>query len=371
MPEPEKLVIEMLPAEYGECLWVECRRGSEVHRLLIDGGTPGTAGRLLKRIQELPGRRPHFDILAVSHIDADHIGGIVGLIEDEDFGAHFADIWFNGFQHLPKPTGKTRDFQQGETLTAALTGRVTNHPLPWNKAFSGKAVARPDDHPKTGKCLVDPPVYRTEWGLQITLLSPTTKRLISLSRGWNGYLQKLRAGESSLQTYQPRTRGIETTDDLEKLAAVESNKDATAPNGSSIAFLLEFGGHSCLFAADAFATVLYPALSWIARSRGLERLEIDAFKLPHHGSRGNVLSPLFDVVRAKNYLVSTSGARFEHPDDEAIARVITLGGPGHTIWFNYSSPQTLKWAEKRFTSRYEYGTEYPKSAAGGVTLELS
>jgi hypothetical protein len=364
---PEQLSIEMLPAEYGDCLWIECHRDDEVHRILIDGGPPDTAPLLQQRLAQLT--PPAFDLLVISHLDADHIGGIVELLAGGTLPAAFSDIWFNGFQHLPAP-GAARDFAQAETLTAALTGESGAGELTWNLAWNGKAVVRSDDNVKTARSLTDPPAVETPWGLRITLLSPTPKRLSALWRGWDAYLSEVRAGQPSLQTYQQRGRSLESAPDLETLAAVQSTKDATPPNGSSIAFLLEYGGRSCLFAADAFATVLGPALASLAASRGVPRLDIDAFKIPHHGSQGNVLPQLFDLVRARHYLISTSGARFGHPHDESMARIITLGGPDQTIWFNYANPHTRRWADPALLARYHYEVRYPSEPAGGITLTL-
>jgi beta-lactamase superfamily II metal-dependent hydrolase len=362
----EQLTIEMLPAEYGDCLWVECCKGTEMHRILIDGGPPATAPLLRRRMEELS--PPKFDLLVVSHLDADHIGGIVELLADGKLPATFADVWFNGFQHLPPPP-ESRDFAQAETLTMALTGNSGAGELPWNLAWERDAVVRSNDNPTTARSLEELPAIETDWGLRITLLSPTPRRLAALWRGWDAFIRAARAGESSQQTYQQRGRSLETAPDLETLAAVKSSRDNTPPNGSSIAFLLEYGGRSCLFAADAFATVLGPALATLAASRGVERLEIDAFKIPHHGSQANVLPQLFDLVRARHYLISTSGARFGHPHDEAMARIITLGGPGQTIWFNYATAHTTRWADKSLLSRYHYDVRIA-DPTGGITIAL-
>ena len=363
---PDQLSIEMLPAEYGDCLWVECRSDREVHRLLIDGGPPDTASLLRQRIEPLTPAQ--FDLLVVSHLDADHIGGIVGFISSETSPVVFHDVWFNGYQHLP--TAPPRDFAQADALTQALNGQSGNLKLGWNVAWQGRAVVRSDDDPVSATSLASLPVKETPWGLRITLLSPTPKRLAALWRGWDAYMREVQAGQSSTQPYQQRGRSLELLPDLAQLAATHSTRDNTPPNGSSIAFLLEYGGKSCLFAADAFATVLYPALATLAQSRGVKRLEIDAFKIPHHGSQANVLPQLFEFVRARHYLVSTSGARFEHPHDAAMARIITLGGPGQTIWFNYHSDRTARWGQKSLLDRYQYQVEYPASNTAGITLTL-
>lgn len=218
--------------------------------------------------------------------------------------------------------------------------------------------------------MADPPSITLPWGATLTLLSPTPKRLTALWAGWEKFLRAARNGERSPQTYQERARSAKAAVDLEALAAEPSKKDDTAPNGSSIAFLFEYSTFRALFAGDAFSTVLYPALARVARSRREPVLELDLFKIPHHGSQANVLLPLFDVVRAKHYLVSTNGAHFEHPDDQAIARVITHGGPGHTLWFNYANDRTLRWNDPQAQSRYGYRTEYPQTASGGNVLSF-
>ena len=97
-------------------------------------------------------------------------------------------------------------------------------------------------------------------------------------------------------------------------------------NGSSIALLLEHRGASVLLAADVFAPVLASALKAIAQHRGATLpLQLDAFKLSHHGSQGNITAELFECLQARHYVVSTNGANFGHPDDTAIVRPFCLG----------------------------------------------
>ena len=65
--------IEMLPAAHGDCLWLEYGTGESAHRILIDGGPSHCYPALRERILHLaPGNR-RFDLLVVTHIDADHI----------------------------------------------------------------------------------------------------------------------------------------------------------------------------------------------------------------------------------------------------------------------------------------------------------
>ena len=49
--------IEMLPAQHGDCLWIEYGDTSATHRWLVDCGTQPTAAELRRRVESLPKKR--------------------------------------------------------------------------------------------------------------------------------------------------------------------------------------------------------------------------------------------------------------------------------------------------------------------------
>ena len=103
---------------------------------------------------------------------------------------------------------------------------------------------------------------------------------------------------------------------------------------------------------------------WALATRG-EPVVVDAVKLPHHGSLKNVSAKLLTVVSTKQFLVSTSGELFGHPDDEAEAGAVTAGGTGATLWFNYPPTVTTeRWADRVLADRYELTARfvYPDAA---------
>lgn len=379
------LTLQVLPAEQGDCLLLTCRAGAREHHLLIDAGVPATATLLAERLRECSVRR--LELLVVSHIDTDHIGGMVRLLRDPGFDCEVADAWFNGYRHLPRSRSETgvRGLPDAERLTAALTGTAGGRELPWNALFGQRAVARADDDARTGDTTAPLPCVELPFGMRITLLSPTPKRLDALYKGWDGYLHGLRAELPSTSEQEAVSAAGTRGGSLEDLAARKTSNDRAPPNGSSIAFLAEYSGRSILFAADAFPTVLYPALLRLARERAglpadadeadVPPLHVDVFKLPHHGSRANVAGPLFDVVRADHYVVSTSGKVFGHPDEEAMARVILRGRPlsgkRHTLWFNYVSGTTRRWLDESLKRRYDFATAGAETEGPrGATIAL-
>ena len=133
------LTIEMLPARHGDALWLEWGEPDDRHRMLIDGGPKSAVDHVRQRIEQLdPGDR-NLDLLIVTHIDLDHIAGVIELLEDRSLGLSFHDIWFNDRRHLPADAS-TRGAIQGEYLA----GQLTAGKQPWNAAFEQQAVQVPD-----------------------------------------------------------------------------------------------------------------------------------------------------------------------------------------------------------------------------------
>ena len=98
------ITLDVLPAGRGDCLWVECARaGLPPWRMLIDGGLPNCYPLLRQRLKALAVAGPVFiDLVVVSHIDSDHIGGLLPLFAEDEIELKFGDIWFNGLPQLPE-----------------------------------------------------------------------------------------------------------------------------------------------------------------------------------------------------------------------------------------------------------------------------
>lgn len=394
--DEEAITLEVLPAGYGDCLLLSCwqpatrlpggpsRRSPSraaqpgTWRMLIDTGPDECYPSLRRRLLALPvgsnGRR-RLDLFVVSHIDHDHIGGAKLLLEDRELALDFGDVWFNAPAALMPATvraSRTRGVAEGRDL-ASLLGADTQA-LNWNVAFAGRQALVPDDGFSQVE-IFDPLAPR------ITLLSPTSARLQALERVWDRELKKLRNREhdgSADDKVAGRRRDAAMLD-VESLAARVTPEDTAVPNGSSVALLVEHRGASVLLAADAFPGVLLGSLEALARSRSQARLMVDAHKLSHHGSRANVTRSLLDFVAATYYIVSTNGAIFGHPNEEALARVIAsapaasnsgASAPGKTLCFNYVTPKIQPWLEPAFAARRGFAAVVPERADVGVVIRV-
>jgi hypothetical protein len=353
------LTVEMLPAEHGDCLWVQYGDPERPSVLLVDGGTgaPTTTRRLGQRIAGRLGPDHPAALAVVTHVDADHITGVLDLLEAPGRDLPLAEVWFNGWEHLaPGVRGPV----QGERLGAAIRRRR----LPWNAAFAGRAVVVPDDGPL--------PTVDLPGDLRLTLLSPSPTQLEALRPVWEREvrLAGLVPGVAPPRPAPaaPAVRG-EGPLDPERLAARRFSEDPSEANGSSIAFLAEHGGASVLFTGDAFAGVLARSLRRLAAERGTRRVTVDALKLPHHGSRNNLSPELLQVLDCPRFLFSSNGRRYRHPDAVAVSRIV-VGVSGAELLFNYRTRYTEPWEAQPLQRRFGYRTRYPAGGATGLTLEL-
>jgi hypothetical protein len=347
------LRIEMLPAAEGDALFIEYGQPGRPRRILVDGGPARTYGALRSRILQLPEGSRRLDLVVVTHIDTDHVDGIIRLLCDRTLGVEYGDIWFNGWPQLV--LSDTQGPGEGEMVGALLQERG----LRWNAAFGGGAVVV--DEAFTPKPLPD--------GMTATVVGPTWKELQILHDDWKAVLDEEGwvAGDKdrALQELGQRTRfrgppPIEAAPVLDALGAAD-DVDPSKANAASIALLLEDAdGHRCLLTGDSHGPVLAAQLAILGGNRPVK---VDAFKLPHHGSRNNVSTELLDKVDTRRYLVSSSGAKYQHPDRVAIERVLARHDGERrkpVIVFNYRSPYNEEWANPERQRSLGYVARYPE-----------
>jgi len=371
--------IEMLPAGHGDCLYIEYGEEKSPHRVLIDGGPYYAFEPLEKRIKAMIKANLVFDLLVITHVDSDHIDGIVKLIgaNPSNLKSPITDVWFNSWNQFAKEPEDKLGPEHGEMLGAV----IEKNKLSWNKAFGKEAVANPNHATLESKDL--------SGGLKITLLSPTKAELIALKPYW---VQEVRGAglepgsrDQALEKLRKNMRlrpadimGVKKK--IKPINQIFEGKEKFEPepsptNASSIAFLAEYNDgtqpKSCVFAGDAHPDVLSASIEKILAQRGEKRLKVDAFKVSHHGSKHNTSPELLRLLDCKKFLVSTSGAgKSQHPDREAIALIIQESKPDTELFFNYLSDQNKCWDNSTLRKRYHYKTHYPPGGEEGLTVLL-
>src|SRR4030095_16399595 len=105
MPKPF-FIVEMLPAKHGDALLVEYGE-DRIRRILIDGGPLNAYPSVEARLSKLPQGDQGVQLLVVTHVDTDHIEGIIRLLAmpERRWPIQVEEIWFNGWRHIEGARG--------------------------------------------------------------------------------------------------------------------------------------------------------------------------------------------------------------------------------------------------------------------------
>lgn len=366
--DPYFLQIEMLPALHGDCLWIEYGRGAAARRMLIDGGPIGAYAALQRRMEQLPEGDRLFELMVLTHVDTDHVDGLVRLFAQPRTAWQFdvRDVWFNGWKHLEQ---QTLGANQGEFFSALIENRLGSGR--WNKAFGGDTVVVPEEG------LL--PRITLKNGPTLTLLSPTRAKLNRMREMWRKTLTRFAPGDleaawaalATQKKYLTDKTLLGSTPELDARLLRQALPDRAVPNGASIAFLLEYQGMRLLLLGDAHPGLIVASLKRLLRERGQRRLKVDAVKVAHHGSKSNTSDALLALVESPRFLISSNGAIFRHPDDEAIERIIarSVVQPPE-LHFNYRSERTAPWDDEVRRAELGYRTCYNPEPDAPMVLRL-
>lgn len=345
--------IHVLPAQRGDALWVEYGPDDAPKHILIDGGITATGrDHIRTRVEEI-GAPLHFELLVVTHIDLDHIQGILQFLEDLPDGITFGDIWFNGWDQMKAIGLEPMGVKEGIRLSEILKKK---HKATWNKAANGNAIALEADGSVVN--------YTIDGGMELTVLGPAHEQLVKLRERWDDVIEEFGAAEEAEDNGQELpgldlgVPGLEPMGPIDVPALAESKfkEDDTVPNGSSIGLVLEYDGKRALMLGDAYPSVIANSLRSISPNG---RFKADVVKLAHHGSRNNTDRALASLLSAQTWIFSSNGAsNTKHPHKESVARVLHDGKGVKTLVFNYRTGFNDVWDEAELMEEYGYEVVY-------------
>lgn len=373
-----------LPALNGDCILVEFQTS---HYILIDGGYVDTyENYLLPTLKEIESRGGKLDVVVVTHIDGDHISGIIRLLEDMPIG--IGEIWYNGYRHIQSVAVTTEDKEtfvhrsickesqseeckpisakQGCTLSAL----IARNGIPWNIPWKGNTIMAP--------------MSFTLGDAIIHVLSPNNEDIGALESFWkkrlikDGLLKKAHseefwddAYEFSLSKDMPgfhlHEKKVSKSYDLLKLCKEAYEPDGSASNGSSISFVLETKGKRLLFLGDSHSETVVVSLRALYGEEKVPYI-FDAVKLSHHGSYNNNSPELIKLIVSDKWLVSTNGDKYNHPDMPTLAHIITKG-KGMKIYFNYYLPICKELSDGLYHKDFYFEIITPEGE-NGIQIEI-
>jgi len=317
---------KVLKAEHGDSILIKTYNLSdESFIILIDGGTSKTYTDFLKT--ELRSLKV-IDLVVLTHIDADHIKGILKFIESDLFAQiEIKQYWFNS-KNIPFLfTGDSVSFGQAVSLETLL--------------IANNEIAR-----KWKNTIIAEMHIILDEGINAEIISPTEEILETLYKNWpdlpNEYYK-----ETDDVTIAATSPSQIDKGSLRRLAEIPFQPDKSAIrdifNSSSIAFVMRTPDMSLLLLGDARPEIYVEGLK--AHGYGIDnKLKVDYVKVSHHGSMNNTNVDLLDIIDCENYIVSTNGGMTSHrlPDRETIARIIYNPErikegfvDRRTIYFNY------------------------------------
>lgn len=301
--------LEALKARHGDCLLLHW---GDAHVALIDGGPDRTyAEALAPRLRQLGatrGQKPlPLDLVMLSHIDDDHINGLLDLADAIEAGtapATFDQLWFNSLE------GLLDGALPGTAPHAATAAVATAFPLadgttdPWLHKVAASVPQGQALHGFAERegVLVNQPFDRlvlagtqpsaaTFARLTLSVVSPTVARLEALRTVWR----------------EKRKEGV-----------TAAFSDRSPYNLSSIVVIAEFDDRSMLLTGDALGSDILEGLATLGRLDAQGRAHFDLLKLPHHGSRNNVEQAFFEAITADHYVVSGDHVKFPNPHEQAM-----------------------------------------------------
>ena len=360
--------LDVRRARKGDCFLLHFGQENEPGLVMIDGGPkdvykPQLKPRIeqIRRARGLSEQEPlEVELLMVSHIDDDHIQGILDMTREmivtknsrQPQLVNILRFWHNSFDAIigKKPQELTSAFksqfgiagldgdlsdakaaeveeeaspeltEQGvvadslKVLSSVeqgyrLRNDSTNLGFPPNSEFDGKLVMT-QEHGKR---------IEIGQGLTFTVVGPMEPELQALYEKHNKWLEDLQKEKKS----PPKV-----------LAAYV---DPSITNLSSIVILAQAGDKRMLLTGDARGDKILQGLQ-LAGLLGTDktsRINVDVLKVPHHGSSNNLDQDFFKRITAKHYVFSGDG---EHgnPERETLQMLLDArGDDDFTMHFTY------------------------------------
>jgi beta-lactamase superfamily II metal-dependent hydrolase len=374
----------------GDCLLLTNAAGTA--RVLIDGGMPDAyRAHVAPALGQLRAAKKKIDLVYISHIDEDHIGGILGLLDDEvawrvhehqiahDNRTHkpptaprppeVKAIWHNAFHEqigdnagaiedalaAAAPVLSGADIEKLRAAGVTQAGLTTSirQAIQVARRVSVNQLNIPLNAPAQHKLMMrrngQTPIALG--GMTFTILGPTAAHLTKLRSEWNDWLKanqkSLGAIRGTARVDEDRLRTGDVASVMRELRLQAESfgnpETVTPPNLASLTLLAEQNGQSMLLTGDARGDQIVDGLRAAGRLNGAS-LTVDVLKVPHHGSENNIDSDFCDAVIAKDYVFCGNGEHL-NPDLRVVEmmgrRRMSAPGP-FTFWFNSSGAVSEK-----------------------------
>ncbi len=364
--------LEALDANHGDCLFLHFGTWEDPQLIIIDAGPqykhPVFDTVVVPRLEEMAQLLdvdPPLDVelLMVSHMDDDHVGGVIKLLDRANTGddalVNVKGFWHNSFDDFLNTDDLDALASFGSAAASAAAG--VN---PWtlgvaasikqgrtartkaeNKGIIANAGATAD--------FVSAGDSFTIGSMTLRILGPAKAELESL--------------QTKFDAENPNAASLTAS---ERCAALAAFTDSSIANLASIVVHVEQNNNTMLLTGDARGDKILEGL----QSTGMltdGKIEVDILKVPHHGSDRNVSTDFFRKVQARHYVFSADGED-DNPDTATLEMLTTArSNREYTMWFTHRLQHVIDYlAQDSANNTRNYEIEFREADATSLWVDL-
>jgi len=295
----KKFNLHVLQALSGDSLLLSyIGNDNKEHNILVDGGMPDTFKRLQRVIDDEDNDNKNeietIDYIFLTHIDRDHIGGILKLL-DSSYASKVEKVFFNSGHMIHQQESSFISETDGINLIKQI-----NNSDGLNANREEITISTEYDF----------------FGLEISFLSPTYEAL----NIFNELTSLPEIDEDSFISESEEEREDLDLFQLSQKKFYEKKLENDHANGVSLAMLVKYQGISILLLGDAKDSVLIPVLKYKKYTKR-DKLKVNYMKLSHHGSKFHTTNELLELIYCQHFIISANGTH-KHPNIETLARIL-------------------------------------------------
>ncbi len=407
--------LKVFRSEKGDCLLLTSRTN---RRMLIDGGMSASYSQhVAPELGTLHEAKRKIDLVYVSHIDQDHISGVLQMLDDEAaWRVHdyqlangnpghpapenprppkISGIWHNAFhEQIGKNSGaiesalaasaallSSADAPELRDLGAAQAGLAQSIPeaikvsrrvgdgqlnIPLNAQFGGKIVT------------VEGVENAVSLGsTKLEVIGPFSADLTQLRNEWNDWLDSHGQAVAGIEHQAMEDEAALSTSELAWPAShfvalgnvLGSRSKVTTPNLASIMLLATEGKKRVLLTGDGHCGDITKGLEKRGKLDAEGRLHVNVLKVQHHGSEHNIDEAFCDAITADHYVFCGNG-QHENPDLRVVRLIVErrlAGGNAKPFkfWFNSHHSVAERAAGQHHMEKVEALVEELAANSGG------
>lgn len=388
--------LEALEAKHGDSLLLHYGAPNDPQLIVIDGGPSGVFDKTLRpRLEQLkairsPAAPLPIRLMMVSHIDDDHIKGIleltIELLEQREAQqpllCDITTLWHNSFDEIlgNNQTGAIAA-SLGSAVRLSAAGELTFPPglfrdhspaavaanVPQGRRLRDNASALallPNDPFENLVVLPqdDKEPLEIDDNLKFTIVGPSQARLEKLQIDWDKKLKKLLEkppAEARAQAAEFIDKSVYNLSSIVVLAEVKVETEAEAK------------AKQMLLTGDGLSADILAGLKEAGLLQEGGKLHVDLLKMPHHGSMYNNSEEFLTRVTADHYVISASG-KHHHPDTSTLELISKIrGADEYTIHLTNPVPTAVEfYAADRQKPDKNYKVEIREDPARSVRINL-